>query len=97
MVKSDKAVYHVLVIYDIVNDKRRTRYADFLSGFGYRVQKSCFEAVLSKKLYKSIIRKTPEYFDKEEDSIRIYILSDNSHIAAFGTPEELIYEKAGIL
>ena len=66
-----KNVY-VLVIYDIVNNKRRTKLAKCLQGYGFRVQKSAFEAMISERLYKKLIDEIPQMIDKEEDSVRIY-------------------------
>lgn len=43
----------VLIIYDIVNNSRRTKFAKLLLGYGFRIQKSAFEAVITKsKLMK---------------------------------------------
>ena len=36
----------VLIIYDIVDNKRRVRFAKKMSGYGFRVQKSAFEALI---------------------------------------------------
>ena len=33
----------ILVIYDIVSDKRRTKFVKFVEKYGFRVQKSAFE------------------------------------------------------
>ena len=35
----------ILIIYDIVDNKRRVKFAKFLEGYGKRVQKSAFEAI----------------------------------------------------
>lgn len=43
--KSDKR-YIVLVIYDIVDNKKRNRMVKCLERYGVRVQKSAFEAYL---------------------------------------------------
>ena len=37
----------ILIIYDIVDNKRRTKFAKLLEGYGKRVLKSAFEAMLS--------------------------------------------------
>ncbi|MGP1372035.1 MAG: CRISPR-associated endonuclease Cas2, partial [Almyronema sp.] len=37
----------VLVVYDIPDDKRRTKLATFLEGYGRRVQYSVFECFMS--------------------------------------------------
>ena len=46
----------ILIIYDIVDNKRRTKFAKLLEGYGKRVQKSAFEAMLSEKNYYKLIR-----------------------------------------
>ena len=38
---------YVLIIYDIVDNAKRVRLAKFLQGYGFRVQKSAFEALIS--------------------------------------------------
>ena len=42
----------ILIIYDIVDNKRRIKFAKFLEGYGKRVQKSAFEAMLSSQRYE---------------------------------------------
>ena len=93
----DRDEYRVLIIYDIENDRKRTKYSEYLCGYGYRVQKSCFEAILTRKMYKKIIHDSQGFFNKEEDSIRIYVLSKDSSITCLGTPEEIIGEKYGVV
>lgn len=47
----------VLVIYDISDNRRRASLAKILAGFGYRVQESAFEAMLTKgQLAKLVAR-----------------------------------------
>ena len=62
---------YVLIIYDIVDNAKRVRLAKFLQGYGFRVQKSAFEALISFSLYNKLLREIGVYVD-EEDSIRIY-------------------------
>ena len=49
----------ILIIYDIVDNKRRTKFAKLLEGYGTRVQKSAFEAMLSQKSYEKLVREIP--------------------------------------
>ncbi len=62
----------VLVVYDIADDKRRTKLATFLEGQGRRVQESVFECFLSlaemQKLHKQIQRRV----NPEVDNVRFY-------------------------
>ena len=38
--------FTVIIIYDIISNKRRTQLSRLLSGFGFRIQKSAFECLL---------------------------------------------------
>ncbi len=58
---------YVLVIYDIVDNRRRTFLAKTLSGFGYRVQESAFEAILTKPQLAKLLTKI-ERFSQEDDN-----------------------------
>jgi len=62
----------VLVIYDIPDDKRRTKLATFLEGYGRRVQKSAFECFLSLNEMKKLYAKVKRRVNPEEDDIRFY-------------------------
>ena len=44
----------VLIIYDIVENRKRVKLAKLLQGYGFRIQKSAFEAVVTKKKYKKL-------------------------------------------
>ena len=48
----DERRYIVLVIYDITENKRRNRMVKCLERYGVRVQRSAFEAFLTKKKYE---------------------------------------------
>ena len=60
----------ILVIYDIVDNKRRLKFAKTLSGYGKRVQKSAFEALLTRQKYEKLVREIPKLIDPE-DSVRL--------------------------
>lgn len=45
----------VLIIYDIIDTKRRNNMVKLLESYGNRVQKSAFEALLTNRQYKEII------------------------------------------
>lgn len=62
----------ILIIYDITNNSKRVKFAKLLLGYGFRIQKLAFEAVLTKTKYEKLKQEIPEFVDKEEDSIRIY-------------------------
>lgn len=79
--KSDK--FLVLIIYDIVDNKRRNKMAHYLESFGFRVQKSAFEAILNKKLYENLLSGIKRYTDAD-DNIRIYKIKGHGEIKTFG-------------
>ena len=74
---------YVLIIYDIVDNAKRVRLAKFLQGYGFRVQKSAFEALISFSLYNKLLREIGVYVD-EEDSIRIYKIIGQGQVTVLG-------------
>ncbi|MER3398992.1 MAG: CRISPR-associated endonuclease Cas2 [Chloroflexota bacterium] len=64
----------VVVCYDIPDDRRRLRAARVCLGFGMRVQRSVFEAELTKAQLKRLKAKLERVINREEDSVRIYKL-----------------------
>ncbi|MEL6320809.1 MAG: CRISPR-associated endonuclease Cas2 [Cyanobacteria bacterium J06626_14] len=61
-----------LVTYDIADNRRRTKLAKFLEGYGRRVQESVFECFLSleemRQLHQTIVRR----INPDEDNVRFY-------------------------
>ena len=82
----------VLVIYDIVNNKRRTKLAKYLQGYGFRVQKSAFEAMIPERLYRKLADEIPGMIDKEEDSVRIYRIIGKGEVLMLGRTEDVTWE-----
>ena len=62
----------MLVVYDIPDNKRRTKLAKFLEGYGRRVQYSVFECFLSLPKMQSLYVKVLKRVKPEEDNIRFY-------------------------
>ncbi|NEQ47562.1 MAG: CRISPR-associated endonuclease Cas2 [Leptolyngbya sp. SIOISBB] len=62
----------VLVTYDIPDNKRRTKLATFLEGYGRRVQKSVFECFLNLGEMKMLFQKVQERIEVKEDNVRFY-------------------------
>lgn len=81
----------ILIIYDITDNKKRNKFAKFLQGYGNRVQKSAFEATISKKKYNQMIGLIPAYVTKE-DSVRIYRMSGRGQVMAWGIENGLEQE-----
>ena len=63
-----------VIAYDIPDDRRRTRIAALLEGFGDRVQHSVFEAVLNDTVRHSLERQLRRLLNPEEDTLRLYPL-----------------------
>jgi len=82
--KSRGKMYHVLVIYDIVCNKRRVKLAKLMESFGFRVQKSAFEADLSESKYEKMIRLIKKHIHHTEDSVRIYKIQGTGQVTIFG-------------
>ena len=82
----------VLVIYDIVNDKKRGKLVKYLLGYGFRVQKSAFEAKLSKQLYHQLIRGLKAYASSE-DNIRVYRFGKENRVVNYGMEVECEMEQ----
>ncbi|WP_448523155.1 CRISPR-associated endonuclease Cas2 [Pseudothermotoga sp.] len=61
-----------VVSYDVVDDRRRNKLADFLENFGVRVQYSVFEVELKEKEYNMMIKGIKKRIKPEEDTVRIY-------------------------
>ena len=76
--------YIVLVIYDVVNNKVRSRLVKYLERYGVRVQKSAFEALLTPKQYMRLCDESHQMIDKETDSLRVYVLDDVLNIYTWG-------------
>ena len=73
----------ILIIYDITNNSKRVKFAKMLLGYGFRIQKSAFEAVLTKTKYEKLKQEIPEFVNKEEDSIRIYQIKGKTQVVAW--------------
>lgn len=95
-IAEERRKYLVVVIYDIVDNKRRAAFAKYLKGFGVRVQKSAFECILPLHKYEKLVKGIPELIASEEDQIRVYKLTSNADVRAWGTME-LIEEEEVII
>lgn len=54
----------VLMIYDIVDNKRRNKMVKCLEAYGVRVQKSAFEALLNRRQYEKMLRESSILIDE---------------------------------
>jgi CRISPR-associated protein Cas2 len=68
----------VLVVYDIPDNKRRTKLAKFLEGYGERVQLSVFECFLSLEEMRQLYQQVHNRIKTAEDNVRFYWISHDS-------------------
>jgi CRISPR-associated protein Cas2 len=64
-----------VVIYDIPDNKRRSKVHDLLEGYGTWVQYSAFECVLGAAKFDELRGRLRQKLNLEEDSIRFYPVS----------------------
>ncbi len=87
---------YVLIIYDIIDNKRRLKLAKYLNGYGFRVQKSSFEAKLTKSKYNQMINGIGKYATNE-DSIRIYKIIGKGQVTVLGKDYKIDDEEVIII
>lgn len=83
---SDDRVF-VLIIYDITNNKNRNKFAKLLLGYGFRIQKSAFEAVITKNKLLKLQSEISGYIDTKEDSVRVYQIKGKGNVTTWGKKE----------
>ena len=90
-----KKIYAVIA-YDIPDDKRRTRVAKTLEGYGERMQYSLFECRISKVQYLRLRARLEEVVEAEDDEVSFYFLSeqDEKRIVRLGQQRRLLPETA---
>jgi CRISPR-associated protein Cas2 len=62
----------VLVVYDIADDRRRLKLANFLEGQGRRVQESVFECFIELEQMPKLCRLVRQQIKLPEDNVRFY-------------------------
>ncbi len=77
-----------VIVYDVPHNKRRTKIATLLEGYGKRVQYSVFECYLESRKLTELKKRLKPYFKEDEDSIRFYGMTQQSlpHIETWGKP-----------
>jgi CRISPR-associated protein Cas2 len=68
----------VVIVYDIPDNKRRTKLANFLEGYGRRVQYSVFECFISLDEMRLLYAKVKTKVKLDEDNVRFYWLSSEA-------------------
>ena len=64
----------VVVTYDIADDRRRSRVAEVLEGYGRRVQDSVFECWVNSRHFAELQARLNSEIDAHEDRVRFYRL-----------------------
>ena len=88
----------VLVIYDISDDRYRNKLVEILEGYGYRVQYSAFEAMLTKRQLVRLSEQISRFASKigGADCIRIYRLRGTGEVTFYGpghlpNPDDVVF------
>lgn len=87
----------VLVIYDIIDNGRRAKFAKAMNGYGFRVQKSAFEALIDERLFEKMKLQIPKLINAKEDSVRIYRMTGYGEVNLFGVNDKIKAEDVVIL
>ena len=64
-----------IVSYDIPDDKRRTKVAKILQGYGQRAQYSVFECEIDAEQCAQLEGRLTRVIEKQEDDVRFYPLN----------------------
>lgn len=63
-----------VVVYDVVEDKRRNKVAKTMEAIGERVQKSVFEVYLTPTELEKLLKRMGKLIRESEDAVRVYDL-----------------------
>lgn len=85
----------ILIIYDIIDNKRRTKMVKLLESYGTRVQRSAFEALINRNQYSKIIEGIKKTISNE-DNVRIYGLNSSNELLLLGESYS-VYEEEVIV
>lgn len=64
------------------------KFAKLLLGYGFRIQKSAFEAVITRQKLEKLKSESPHYIDKVEDSVRLYQIRGKGQVISWGKEEK---------
>ena len=67
---------HIVVAYDVEQDRRRTKIMNTLKDFGLRVQYSVFECELTQQRLSDLRDRLRRLIDPRRDRVHIYPLCD---------------------
>jgi len=83
-----------LIIYDISDNRQRSRMVKYLEGFGFRVQKSAFEAWLDRPEFTRLCRGLDKIVCPD-DHVKLYRVNGSGAVLSWGdmpsfTPEDVV-------
>ncbi len=93
---ADNKKVYALVIYDIVDNRKRIKLSKYLLGYGNRIQKSGFEICVSEKKFEKLLHEIPKFCD-EVDTIRIYRITGHNLVYKWGLDESTYQEDTIII
>ena len=68
-----------------------------LQGYGFRVQKSAFEAIIDEKLFDQLVKEIPTLINSSEDTVRVYKIRGVGEVRLFGNSKAIKVEETVIL
>ena len=85
--QTERTLY--VIVYDISNDRRRTKVHKTLSGFGQWTQYSVFECFLDARELVLLRERLRKHLNPDEDSVRFYPLCQTcrSKVETVGGPK----------
>lgn len=86
----------IVVCYDISDNKRRNQMEKLLERYLFRVQRSVFEAMLTKQKTKQLNQELAR-FAKDDDNIRIYKINGSGDVTVYGNAQVLEDEEIIII
>ena len=67
----------VIVVYDISDNKRRTKMFKVMKNFGTPIQFSAFECILKEQDFREVHEVIRAIIDPQKDKVRMYILCNS--------------------
>ena len=92
----DSRKVYALVIYDIIENKKRTKFAKLMEGYGNRIQKSGFEVTLSENKFNKLLNEIPK-FCGAVDTIRVYRITGQNLVYKWGKDSSVAQEELIII
>lgn len=82
-----------LIIYNIIDDEVRMKFAKHLQEYGFYVGKASLGAMIPRRKYEKLLREIPGFMS-EKDSVCIYRLSGQCNLIKYGRNDGVNPESA---